>query len=200
MKKFITLLTISAILFVFNHSLLAQTVTVDTNQATDSTKIDTTQSQPVAVMPIKGISPTEIGDYILNLSRLLFWEKYKESFIIGVTDSRLEYFLTKYFADRTLHGLPVKVVLVNANTLPWANIIFLSKKNRDLIPKLQSAYSRTQTVIISEAPQDIAYFSFSLVMIKIPSGDLIHTYRYNPMRLKAKGVYVLPEIKAYGIR
>ncbi len=199
MKKITGLIIIFVLLLMFNN-LSAQTVTIDTNQVADSLQTDSLLNQQFTVLPATELSPTDIGNYILNLSRLLFWKEYKDAFVIGVTDSKLEYFLTNYFDGRKIHGLPVKVVLVNANTLPWTNIIFLTKNKRGLISKLESYYRKTQTVIISEVPQDVAYVCFSLVAVKIASGDLIHTYRYNLPRLKAKGIYIMPEIKAYGIR
>ncbi len=199
MKKISVLFIIIVSLLTFNH-LSAQTITIDTNQVADSAKTDSVLNQQMAILPATDLSPSDIGNYLLNLSRLLFWEKYTDAFVIGVTDERLEYFLSNYFMERKIHGLPVKVVLVNANTFPWANIVFLTKKSRGLIQQLQSNYAKTQTVIISEVPVDVANFSFSLVMVKTASGKFVYTYRYNLSRLKAKGVYVMPEIKAYGIR
>jgi hypothetical protein len=148
--------------------------------------------QPIVPIDVAGI-------YLANISRMLFWPQYQQHFVIGVTNEKVKYQLARFFEKRKIHGKPVDVVLVNQNNLPFVNLVYVTADHSDFITTLELTYQGKHVIIVSENPSDIALADIVLVSTYTEDGDQTYSYEYNTFSIKSKGVYIMPEMKAYSV-
>ncbi len=132
--------------------------------------------------------------FILNFGRMLFWPNYSNEFIIAVSNNKEKLNFEAFFANRLIHGRPVKIILVNKispQTLP--NIIYISTKEKNIIPTLQTTYSGQPVLIISETPTQFAYSDIAFQK----KGPSMYSYRYNFMSINNKHIIITPEFLGY---
>ncbi len=200
-----TLMLIAVILGFF-VSLNAQNTVVDTVAPNDTIKnnisADTNKNQiPAFLVKKGGIVPQKLAkNLILNISRMLFWPEYQDKFVIGVTDGKFEDYLMTVLANRRIHGRKIDVVLVNENTTPDVNIIYLTANKHSLLPKLLKEYQVSSTVIISEIPLDLPSVEIVIKPTFSAQGDKVFSYIVNYKKLLSKKIVPSPEIKAYAFK
>ncbi len=198
MKK---LFIILAFVFV-NFSLFSQ-VTQDTNtvDTTNNNIQQQQQQQQVVVNYTKQYNPIVpfniAGVFIENISRMLVWPKYYDYFVVGVTNSKALYAIAKQFDGVKIHGRDVEVKLVNENSLPLVNVIYVTADKSNLISSFDLNYQGKSVLIISENPNDIAQADIVIRQTKTSEGDDTYSYDYNGFAILAKNIFMMPEFKAY---
>ncbi len=185
MKKLVLIL-ITLIIGFHNFAQTSDSV------STDSTAADTTVQipSPTNITP----SPIQREGFILTISKMIFWNKYLSNFRIGVTDLKLKYALEKYMDNKTIHGLPVEVVLINDQTAPSVNLIYIPQGGNKKIDAILQNYSGTNTVFVSENFEDRKKVDITLLKI-----NNTHKIWINTPVINQKNVYILPQLKAYSI-
>ncbi len=144
------------------------------------------------------VIPLDVAkNFIANISRMLFWPSYQEDFVIGVTNDMVKYELARFFQNKRIHGRSVVVLLVNENSLPLVNLIYVTHDRSGLIPTLDLTYQGKSVVIISENPNDVTTADIVLLPTYTSDGDKTYSYEYNTFSLQNKGIYIMPELKAY---
>ncbi len=176
-------------LFTFEVSIsFSQTTTNDTITKQDSLAAladSLAFDQPVAQNQKLNIHI--VGDYLLNISKMIFWPSYSDNFIIGVTDYNTQYLLNQYFSNKKIHGLSVNVVFINHLNSPFVNLIYIPpKKNANLSLILQN-YTDRDVIFVSANRLDWAKVDF---VIKPVKDDIV--IRANKDNIAQKKVIIDP--------
>ncbi len=186
MKKFLTIL-LTVLLFIAKP-VLAQTSTQDTISIQDSlAAMADSLAFEQAVGTQQSLDINTIGAYLLNISKMIYWNRYIENFVIGVTDYKTQYRLNQYFSNKTIHGLKVNVIYISPQTAPFTNLIFIPpKKNKNLQSILQN-YAGRNVIFVSANSMDWPNVDF---VLKPTENDII--IRANKDNLNQKQVSITP--------
>ncbi len=184
MKK---LLIITLILLTAGLSILnAQSTPSDTLKQADSAAL-AADSLAFEQTASTQIDINTSAAYLLNISKMIFWPKYRETFVIGVTDYKTSFLLSKYFSNKSIHGHKVEVIYITPQSTPYVNLIFIPYgKNKSLSQIIQS-YSGDNVIFISANRQD--WFTVDFVL-KQTKNDII--LRANKDNLAKKHVTITP--------
>ncbi len=166
-------------------------------QTTDTVSMDsTTADTAMQILSPENItaSPIQRGDFILTISKMIYWNKYSSTFRIGITDLKVKYILEKYMDNKEIHGLPVELFFVNEQNTPRVNLIYVPQGGNKKIDVILQNYSGTNTVFVSENFEDRKKVDITLLKINNTYKIWINTPVINP-----KNVYILPQLKAYTI-
>ena len=169
----------------FIHNLNAQST--DTISSQDTTIIDSISTSNTLNLNIDNYTA---GSYIQNISKMIFWPRYGSNFVIGVTDFNTKYFLNRFFLNRKIHGLKVKIIYITETNSPFVNLIYIPNKKNFNTKQIIQNYNKMPVIFISANRSDWPLVDF---VFKPTANDLI--IRANKNNLSKKKVILTPMLQ-----
>jgi len=128
--------------------------------------------------------------YVLNISKMIFWQEYGEKFIIGVTDKITADEFRKFFKERYIHGHQVQILYITHTISPFVNIIYIPQGKNNNLAQIINNYQGKNVIFLSANRIDWTIVDF---VIKPTNNDIV--IRANKKNLNQKNVIITPLLK-----